>query len=185
MLIERVSCSGLGLVIGSIGHSIVRNITFKDSVLPHTYKGIYLKTRWSDSAPVGPSASISDIIYQNITIIEPEQFAIWMGPAQQLGQKCSLLWPLLGRCLKSGFQTWNNILFKDVTIIKPKGYIGVLMGNSTNPIKGVVLENVVVKQQEEWRKLFYGDNFYNCLGVEGWYNGTTSPKLTCLKPLIG
>jgi polygalacturonase len=39
MLIERITCSGLGLVVGSIGASVVQNITFRDSVLPNTFKG--------------------------------------------------------------------------------------------------------------------------------------------------
>lgn len=79
MLFERINASGLGLVIGSIGGSKVKNITFRDSYMHKTFKGIYLKTRWSDSAPVGDSASISDILYENIVIDEPQQWAIWIG----------------------------------------------------------------------------------------------------------
>ncbi len=41
--------------------------------------GIYMKTRWNDSAPVGSYASISDILYQNITMESPQQYAIWIG----------------------------------------------------------------------------------------------------------
>ena len=84
MLFERINASGLGLVIGSIGKSRVNNITFKDSVMNSTYKGIYLKTRWYDAEhPVNRTlASISNILYQNITINSPQQWAIWMGPAQ-------------------------------------------------------------------------------------------------------
>lgn len=72
MLFERISCSGLGLVVGSIGHSIVRNITFRDSIMPSTVKGIYMKNRWNDSGPIDMSASISDILYENITIDNPQ-----------------------------------------------------------------------------------------------------------------
>jgi polygalacturonase len=39
MLFERITCSGMGLVIGSIGSSIVNNITFRDCYLPSTIKG--------------------------------------------------------------------------------------------------------------------------------------------------
>lgn len=86
MLFERITCSGLGLVVGSIGSSLVRNITFRDSYMPNTFKGIYMKTRWSDSAPVGDAASIQDVLYENITIDNPEQYGIWIGPAQQTGK---------------------------------------------------------------------------------------------------
>ena len=71
MLFERITCSGLGLVVGSIGNSIVKNITFKDCYLPSTVKGIYMKTRWNDTGFVDMSASITDILFQNITIDNP------------------------------------------------------------------------------------------------------------------
>lgn len=78
MLIERISCSGLGLVIGSIGASKVQNITFRNAVLPSTVKGIYLKTRWSDSGPVGDDISISDILFENIVMDAPQQYAMYV-----------------------------------------------------------------------------------------------------------
>lgn len=45
MLFERINASGLGLVVGSIGDGLVRNITFRDCYLRDTVKGIYLKFR--------------------------------------------------------------------------------------------------------------------------------------------
>lgn len=72
MLFERVTASGLGLTIGSIGGTIVRNITFRDSLLYKTYKGIYIKFRpdpWRDTPGL-----IEDVLYENITMIEPEQW---------------------------------------------------------------------------------------------------------------
>jgi len=121
MLFERISCSGLGLVIGSIGSSVVNNITFRDSVMPHTFKGIYMKTRWSDKGPVGLNASITNILYENITMDSPEQYAIWIGPAQQTGQPCSLLWPIVdgAECIMSGYQTWANITLRNILINNP------------------------------------------------------------------
>lgn len=38
MLFERINASGVGLTIGSIGSSTVRNITFRDSVMQSSYK---------------------------------------------------------------------------------------------------------------------------------------------------
>ena len=145
MLFEYISCSGLGLVIGSIGDSIVQNITFRHSVLPKTVKGIYMKSRWYDSGPQD-TALIADILYENITIIEPQQYAIWIGPAQQTGQPCSLLWGIdpWSQCNISGCMTWRNIILKDVLIINPEGTPGVLMGNDTNPMNNVIFDNVKV-----------------------------------------
>jgi hypothetical protein len=180
MLFERISCSGLGLVVGSIGDSLVRNITFRDSYLPNTFKGIYMKTRWYDAAPVGERASISDVLYQNITMDNPEQYAIWIGPAQQTGQPCSLLWTLdeHAECHMSGYQTWSNIVLRDITINNPKQSPGVLMGNSSNPMQGVVFENVVVNNPGEKP---WGNQFYFCDGINGVAKGTTSPAPPCFQ----
>merc|ERR1712196_771 len=76
MLFERIRASGVGLTIGSIGSSVVRNITFRDSIMHNTYKGIYTKFR-------GDGGSITDVTYENIVIENPSQWAIWIGPAQQ------------------------------------------------------------------------------------------------------
>jgi len=49
--------------------------------------------------------SITDVLFENITMVEPQQFAIWIGPAQQEGQPCSLLWPHAdAECRMSGYQ---------------------------------------------------------------------------------
>ena len=168
MMFERISCSGLGLVIGSIGHSIVNNITFKDSVMPNTFKGIYMKTRWSDDAPAQDgSARISNILYQNITMEAPEQYAIWIGPAQQAGQPCSLLWTVTpdAKCIMSGFQTWTNITLRDIYVHNSLKSPGVIMGNVSNPIHNLVFDNVVFSGnigEEPW-----GDDYYYCDGIEG------------------
>jgi hypothetical protein len=180
MMFERITCSGLGLVIGSIGDSMVKNITFRNSYMPNTVKGIYMKTRWYDSAPVGERASISNILYENITIDNPEQYGIWIGPAQQTGQPCSLLWTITkqAECHMSGYQTWSNVLLKDIYINNPKNSPGVIFGNTSNPMTNIVFENVVVTNpgSNPW-----GDDFYYCEGIEGYAVGTTSPVPPCFK----
>ncbi len=180
MLFERISCSGVGLVVGSIGSSIVRNITFRDSVMPNTFKGIYMKTRWSDSPPIGPAASISDVLYQNITMMNPEQYAIWIGPAQQTGQPCSLLWNLTpnAECRISGYQTWSNIVLRDIYITNPRQSPGVLLGNSSNPMQGIVFENVVVTNPGNEP---FGSDLYYCEGIHGIAKGSTYPIPPCFK----
>jgi hypothetical protein len=81
MLFERIHASGLGLTVGSIGGTTVSNITFRDSLLYRSYKGIYMKFRvdiYRDTAGL-----VENVLYENITIVEPEQWGIWIGPAQQ------------------------------------------------------------------------------------------------------
>jgi polygalacturonase len=80
MLFERINGTGLGFVIGSIRDSAVRNITFRDSYLHKSIKGIYMKFRRNDNYEGGV---IENITYENITMESPQQFAIWIGPAQQ------------------------------------------------------------------------------------------------------
>lgn len=72
MLFERVTASGLGLTIGSIGGTTVQNITFRDSLLYKSYKGIYMKFR-PDVWRTTPGL-IEDVLFENITMIEPEQW---------------------------------------------------------------------------------------------------------------
>lgn len=66
MLFERIEASGIGLTIGSISGSTVKNITFRDSHMHNTYKGIYMKFRGGDN-----DGYIEDILYENITIDNP------------------------------------------------------------------------------------------------------------------
>ena len=130
MTFERIRASGTGFVIGSIGRSEVRNITFRDSYLYKSFKGksvdlfkldnegefyflahhslvytylmcihiclllfligIYMKFRgtkldhpegWMRQEAEG--GLVCDIVFENITMEAPEQWAIWIGPAQQ------------------------------------------------------------------------------------------------------
>lgn len=183
MLFEHIEASGLGLVIGSIGSSRVDNITFRHAVMQESVKGIYMKTRWRDDGPIGSAASISRILYENITIISPTQFAIWIGPAQQTGQPCSLLWPHgSATCSMSGYQTWSDIVLKDITIIDPRHSPGVLMGNSSNPITGLVFDNVQVKYEKEriGQRMPWGNVYMPCEGIVGSTQGS-DPAPQCLQ----
>jgi polygalacturonase len=180
MLFERINASGLGLVIGSIGGSKVQNITFRDCILENTFKGIYMKTRWSDSAPVGDTASISNILYENIIINNPIQWAIWIGPAQQTGQPCDIIWPMVdqSQCIATGYQTWSNITLRNIIVNNSRKSPGLLMGNSTNPMKNVTFDNVVFNNPgtEPW-----GEDYWYCDSIEGVATGGTTPVPPCFK----
>lgn len=183
VLIERVNASGLGLTIGSIA-STVRNITFRDAYMHHTYKGIYMKFRGA--------GHISDVLYENIVIDEPEQFAIWVGPAQQCdgcglsnvcstdGGPCSICWPDVPgtKCGAPANAYYTNVTLRNITVNNPKIAAGVLLANETSPMVNLVLENVVVNNPAKTKT--FGDDQYYCKNVNGKAIGTTSPVPKCL-----
>jgi len=182
VLIERVQASGIGLVIGSI-NSTVRNITFRDSYMHHPVNGIYMKFR--------DAGLISDVLYENIFVDEPERWGIWIGPAQQVeagkdangtshtfnpcsaGGGCSLCWPMVPftQChgIKGG--SFQNITLRNITINSPKQSPGVLMASPDSPIKNIVFDGVKVNNagRNSW-----GSN-YKCENVQGGsaFGGTT------------
>ena len=170
MLFERINASGLGLTIGSIGGSINRNITFRNCYMHRTYKGIYLKFRGN--------GLVADVLYENITMFEPEQWPIWIGPAQQAdsvdickANPCSLCWPdiPLAECNMPANASYVNITLRNIVIIDPVEATGVIMGSSTNPIQNILFDNVVfTNSTSDW---------YVCENVESGYitDGTTPP----------
>ncbi|EGD82886.1 hypothetical protein PTSG_03517 [Salpingoeca rosetta] len=166
MLFERINASGVGLTIGSIGaslaHTCVRNITFRDSVMHNTFKGIYMKSRPEDDPATG---SISDVLYENITIYNPTQWAIWIGP-QQAGYKhaCSLLWPEdpIAKCPVPSNMHWHNIVLRDIVVYDPLWSPGVILGNSTKPMEAIAFDNVKVVNPGVYP---WGDKYYKCKGV--------------------
>ena len=120
----------------SIGGTHVKNITFRDIYMPHTYKGIYMKFRED-----GGDGLVEDITYENIWIESPEQWPIWIGPAQQsdsnnpcAAHPCSLCWPDVpfAKCDPDASK-YLNILLKNVTINNADYSPGVILANSTNP----------------------------------------------------
>lgn len=129
----------------------------------------------------------------------PEQYAIWIGPAQQAGQPCDLDWPYMphSKCQMTGFQTFENITLKDVTIIDPQETPGVIFGNDTNPIKNLVFDNVKVQYSSKLKKTMshllkpWGNSYYvrndvkDCKkkGIQAYYLDGSDPVPACFKPV--
>ena len=170
MLFERINASGLGLTIGSIGSSInhdcVRNITFRDCKMENTFKGIYLKSR----SGIG-TGEISNILYENIEIDSPTQWAIWIGPQQAIYKnECNLLWPFLGKCPVPNNVTFSNITLRNISINSPKISPGIILGNVTNPMKNITFDNVYVKNPS---LIPNGNKYYRCENSEINIKGNT------------
>ena len=180
MLFERITASGVGLTIGSIGGSTVRNITFRDCVMHKPSKGIYMKFRGG--------GLIEDVTYDNITIEQPHDSAIWIGPAQQsdssslcAAHPCSICWPTVpgAKCGLPDEATYKNIVLRDITINSPKKPHSFVMANETSPMQGVLFDNVIVNNPGTKK----GENYYKeCKGVMGGVaTGSTSPVPQCFK----
>ena len=184
MLFERINASGVGLTIGSIGGSTNKNITFRDIYMHNTYKGIYMKFRDMDNG-----GTVEDVLYENIVIDNPEQWPIWIGPAQQsdssnlcAAHPCSLCWPKLpskwAPCYSASGR-YINITLRNITVNNAKKNPGVLFGNSSTPMENLVFENVVFNNPTKGK-----EQYFKCAGVgNAVATGNTNPVPSCFKDL--
>merc|ERR1712039_1106255 len=117
------------------------------------------------------TAEITQILYENVTMVEPEQVPIWIGPAQEddSANACSLVWPQLAPLAKCPpplpTVAWTNITLRNVRVVGAKVSPGVIYGNPTNPMRGVVFDGVVFDpidpKATPWR-----NQFYYCKGID-------------------
>jgi len=191
MLFERIEASGIGVTIGSIGCQKVDNITFRDIYMHHTWKGIYMKFSGCNDENGG---LISNILYENIYLDKPEQFSIWIGPAQQsdsnqlcAAHPCSICWPQLAELLPDiatcDGQTnsrYEFITLRNITIVDPQFSYGqgVILASDETPMEHILFENVRVvdARNEEYAK------YTSCEGVlSGIATGNTYPVPPCFE----
>lgn len=175
MLFENINASGMGLVVGSIGSSHNRNITFRNAYLYKTVKALYLKFRRKDDekrefrCPCAYKKEqfglIQDVLFENIVIDQPEQYAVWFGPAHQVDRvdasSCSLSWPLIpwAKCSGQPNGKFKDITLRNITIINPKG-LGIFVGTPEQTIENIHFDNVLVD--------------YNCSGNVGQQHKATA-----------
>jgi len=173
VLIENVRASGVGLSIGSIGGNAVSNITFRNVVMHHTYKGIYIK--WRSSAAF--RGLITNVTYENIYIDEPESWPIWIGPQQAgikeagkdynpcNGDPCSLCWPTLKSSSCPGVPGLiDGLTLRNITVKKPRLSPGVIIGNISVPMKNIVFDSV--RFIDPPVNGAFGTDYFYCEGVE-------------------
>lgn len=166
---------------------------FRNITMPKTGKGVYIKS--NPSCGPGKTAEITDIVYENITMYRPEWWAIWIGPQQQqepgssLGDRCALNYPIEDHCPTQGCVTFSGITLKDIVVIEPWLAPGVILGNASNPIQGLVMDNVVFHFSEKSDKrtaLTGADGVgfplgkdYQCNHTQLVVKGGTSPAPKC------
>ena len=113
----------------------------------------------------------------------PEQWPIWIGPAQQAdsvdickADPCSLCWPdfPFAECNMPVNASYIDITLRNVTVIDPVESTGVIIGSTTDPMQNVVFDGVVFKNAP--------GNYYVCENVNsGIAAGGTNPVPTCFK----
>mmetsp|Transcript_35006 Transcript_35006/g.25484 ORF Transcript_35006/g.25484 Transcript_35006/m.25484 type:complete len:92 (-) Transcript_35006:481-756(-) len=73
---------GLGMSIGSVtpndDYNCVRNITFRNIDFHHPFKSVYIKTNPGEDG----YGEISNIVYENLNIVNPLWWNIYVGPQQ-------------------------------------------------------------------------------------------------------
>ena len=184
ILIENTMLTGFGASIGSVpphaDHNCVRNVTFRNISMPGTGKGVYIKS--NPTCGDNKTAEITDILYEDIDIHKPLWWPIWIGPQQQqepgsaLGRKCALQYPFFNsQCPTQGCVDFRNITLRRVTVTDPLFSPGVVLGNATNVMEGIVFEDVVVVHPG----IVPYDKKYLCKHAVGVAKGTTSPVPSC------
>merc|ERR1712107_202772 len=146
-----------------------------------TVKGIYMKF-----GELSRAATVSDVLYENIIIDEPTQYAVWIGPAQQsdsrhfwVGHPCSLFWPHLPgmKCDAPALGIYSNITLRNITVNNPKGSPGLIYVNETTPMQNVTFDNVQINNPG---KSPFGDSYY-CKNEQGIATGNTCPVPPCFE----
>ena len=157
--------------------------------MPKTGKGVYIKSNPSCSKP-NASSTISDILFEDVRIIEPRWWAIWIGPQQQhqpfakLGEDCALNFPLSPDCPTQGCVDFRRITLRRIVIESPVLSPGVILGNETNPMD-VTFDGVVVTKWAAGNTgpgpFPYGKQFH-CTSTDLKLapNSTNSPVPDCL-----
>eukprot|EP01061_Rhynchopus_euleeides_P021048 TRINITY_DN3421_c0_g1_i5.p1 TRINITY_DN3421_c0_g1~~TRINITY_DN3421_c0_g1_i5.p1 ORF type:complete len:494 (+),score=229.00 TRINITY_DN3421_c0_g1_i5:40-1482(+) len=190
-LVERVSASGLGFTIGSLGNSYAVNITFRDCVMRETVKGIYMKFRSG-----GDNALVQNVTYENLQIKGVSGWPIWIGPAQQsdsvdlcAAHPCSLCWPEdpFAKCSNDYGGQYDGVTLRNVTVTGETGLRspGVIIGSKDKPMRNVIFDNVHVDKvpllaSRLGDELWYEKNEYKCEDVSGiQILGATDPVPKC------
>ncbi len=134
--------------------------------------------------------------FDNVHIKDSIWWPIWIGPQQQhepheeLGGACSLEYPLQSSiCPTQGCSTFENITLRNILIEDPLLSPGVIMGNSTNPMKNLLFDNVTMTVPMRYylthgRLPFHTKRFpfsgtYQCESVQGATCKNCSPVPDC------
>jgi len=187
ILVERVNMTGFGASVGSVSPELnlyeacVRNVTFRNILMPNSGKGIYIKS--NPGCDKGKQGLIEQILYENVTITNPRWWPIWIGPQQQhepgteLGDHCSLAYPEVDHCPQEDCVTFRNITLRNIAIVGSFMSPGVIIGNASNPIRGLIFDRVQAAGLVAEPAPF--GNAFECSGVSEYSSPGSNPALEC------
>lgn len=171
ILVENCKVTyGVGMTIGSVppndNTACVRDVTFRNISFDTPIKAIYVKTNPGDSG----DGIIENILYEDITMVRPIWWGIYIGPQQQKqpdgdGPGC-MLYPIIKECQTQPRVTVRNITLRNV--VSTEGILppGIIRCNATNPCRDFKFENVYATG---WFTLFdYGYITENVIGTQSY-----------------
>lgn len=176
---------GVGVSIGSVTpsqfHACVDNVTARHLHFDKPLKAIYIKP--NPKQPGNQTASITNILYEDVVIERPVWFAIWIGPQQQHQPKggtdtgCSFFYPLRGhKCPTDPQVTLANITLRRVSARNGRMSPGILLLDEANPGQNFNFDGVVFSNFTKWPK-----SNYVCENTQGTATGGTDPVPPCFK----
>ncbi|RNA26782.1 glycoside hydrolase family, partial [Brachionus plicatilis] len=160
---------GVGMSMGSVppneNLACIRNVTIRNVKFDTPLKAIYIKPNPGQNG----MGLISNIVYENIEIIEPLWWAIYIGTQQQKqpytnGTGCSFFFPLPGtECPSDPLVTVEDITLRNVSIYGGLLSPGIMRCHEKNPCKNLIFDGVNVYN----RSLFPIENGYLCENFSG------------------
>mgnify|MGYP000061865735 CR=1 FL=1 len=107
-------------------------------------------------------------------------------PGDDLGDKCSLLYPLDNRCSTPSCVSFRNITLSRISVMLPSKmgwpWTGSIQGNVTNPMENVVFRRVTASplvQKTSWPWPDHRQSYLNCQAADG-RQSFSEPNLDCL-----
>ena len=162
VVVERVNASGFGFVVAAQGEqALVNNVTFRDSYLHKSVRGLSVKF-YSNAEVTHGGGTVSNVAFQNVFLEAPTQWSFWFGPAQTANaslpnpcqdQTCSICWPAMAtvsnpkiQCHAVPNSALVNLTLTNVTLHNPRQSPGVFLGSQERhaSIENVVLDRVKV-----------------------------------------
>jgi len=129
------------------------------------------------------------VTFENIVMDAPQQYAIWIGPAQQsdsanlcAAHPCSLCWPSVpGAQCNPPEATYSDITLRNITVNNAKKSPGLIYANEATPMKNIVFEDVKFNNpgSSPW------SDYYYCKNAQGVARGSTWPVPPCFKDETG
>jgi hypothetical protein len=170
---------GVGVSMGSVppdvGGNCIDDVLAERLSFDTPLKALYVKPNPAKGG--GAFGSITNVVYQDVTIHNTLWWPIWVGTQQQhqpggSGTDCSFLYPILNTtCPTDPEITLANFTFRRVNIFGGLLSPGVLIANASNPGTGFLFDGVIAHNASLWPV----PTGYIAQSIQGIATGGTSP----------